>query len=211
MDIARGEAQNASTTASADCVALLFDEVASLVLPLLTPDSRARAACVRKAWRAAAADPSLWAELSFERCSVVLTDATIASLCARAGSTLRSLCLDHWYGGVTAEGTVFALYEGGCTGIRRISSRSSLRLTPALVALLLVTACPNLQYTACEVSCASLQEVAQLKATLPGPLTFSIGRNDPLGTHRTIECEASVARPPLLRNVIELQLLKRCV
>jgi hypothetical protein len=61
----------------------------SMLLPLLPLDCRARAACVCRAWRAAAAHPDLWDELRFERCAAHVTDAALASLCARAGAALR--------------------------------------------------------------------------------------------------------------------------
>ena len=54
----------------------------SLLLPLLPLDTRARAACVCRAWRAAAAPPVLWAELSFEHCAVCIHNAALTKLCA---------------------------------------------------------------------------------------------------------------------------------
>ena len=69
-------------------------EALSVLLPLLALDDRARAACVCRAWRAAAAHPGLWEELSFTRCVARVNDATLAALCARAGAALRTLSLD---------------------------------------------------------------------------------------------------------------------
>ena len=168
---ARGEKK-----ALSDRVACLFDEVAHLVLPWLPLDARARAACSREAWRAAAAAPALWGELSFEKCAARVTDATLAALCARAGPGLRSLRL-HWRAcrDVSGAGLVAALRDGGCAGVRRIHDDSALDLfgggcSPALIQL--ATACPELEHTEFKVSRRSLAEAAQVAAALPGPLTM---------------------------------------
>lgn len=119
--------------------------VALRVLQLLPPDSRARAACVRRAWRAAAADPAAWAELDFRGCAVgpltvhqhhwtleiprrcpptLVVDETLAALCARAGAGLRTLrCDDDACGAVTVEGILAALRGGGCVGVRQLGMR----------------------------------------------------------------------------------------
>ena len=60
-------------------------EALVLMLPLLPLDARARAACVCRAWRAATAHSGLWEALSFERCAARVSNATLASLCARGG------------------------------------------------------------------------------------------------------------------------------
>ena len=66
MDAARSDAAQLPAAAGDDAEASerlsrLFDRVASLVQPLLSLCERARAACVRKAWRTAAGAPALWA------------------------------------------------------------------------------------------------------------------------------------------------------
>ena len=102
-------------------------DLLSLILPLLPLDCRARAACVCRAWRAATAHPALWEELNFQRCYASVDDATLASLCARAGATLRALHLDrdacfH----VTTYGFYAAIAYGGCTGVRRTTDAQGL-------------------------------------------------------------------------------------
>ena len=98
-------------------------EALSLILPLLPLDSRARAACVCRAWRAATSHPALWEELSFERCTARVGDAALDSLCARAGAALRTLRLDSdECAQVTAAGMLAALRGGGCVGVRRLSA-----------------------------------------------------------------------------------------
>ena len=64
-----------------------------VVLPRLSLDSRARAACVCRAWREAAANPALWLELNFEGCTAQVNDKVLASLCKRAGASLNALHL----------------------------------------------------------------------------------------------------------------------
>ena len=99
-------------------------QVLSLLLPLLPLDDRARAACVCRAWRAAAAHPALWKELSFERCAADVDDTTLAALCARGGAALRTLSVDAGAcERVTGAGIMAALLGGGCTGVRRLSTQ----------------------------------------------------------------------------------------
>ena len=69
------------------------------------------------------ARPMMWEELSFERCGVRVDNATLALLCARAGSALRTLCLDaHACTRVTGSGLVAALSDGRCVGLRRLNA-----------------------------------------------------------------------------------------
>ena len=150
-------------------------QVLSLLLPLLPLDCRARAASVCRAWRAAAAHPSLWEELSFERCAVSITNATLAALCARAGAALRTLSLEgEACARVTDRGLVLALRDGGCTGLRRLSTPLGLleldsESLTAEQAQQLAAACPKLTHTACAVRCSAL-DAAAVVAALPGPL-----------------------------------------
>ena len=155
-------------------------QVLSLLLPLLPLDCRARAACVSRAWRAAAAQPALWEELSFARCTARVDNAALAALCACAGAALRTLSLESdACKRVNATGMVAALHGGGCTGLRRLirplgpellldRSLYSLYLTSGEVQQL-AAACPRLTHTACAVRC-SLLNAAAAAAALPGPL-----------------------------------------
>ena len=120
----------------------------SLVFPLLPLDCRARAACVCRTRRAAAAHPEVWQELSCEGVAARIDDAALASLCARAGAALRTLRLDvDACKNVTDAGMLAALRYGGCTGVRL-----SLMLS-AEHALQLASACPVLQYAPCSACC----------------------------------------------------------
>jgi hypothetical protein len=158
-------------------------EALSLLLARFPLDARARAACVCRAWRVAAAHPNLWAELSFKGCTAHCDNATLASLCARAGAALHTLRLDaDACSRVTAAGMVAALRKGGFTGVRRltapplqenedlVSTDSPKRLTAEL-ARQLAAAYPKLQHAACSVRC-SLSDAAEAATTLPGPLTL---------------------------------------
>lgn len=138
-------AEPRAVAAAADDAASVLDLacVLSRVLPALPPDSRARAACVRRAWRTAAADPAAWAELDFRSCAgrlpnwrplllpvpqpyppSLVVDKTLAALCARAGAALRTLrCDTDVCGGVTVEGILAALRGGGCVGVRHLAVR----------------------------------------------------------------------------------------
>ena len=159
----------------------------SLLLPLLPLDTRARAACVCRAWRAAAAPPVLWAELSFEHCAVCIHNAALTKLCARAGAALRTLNLEAIpYILVTFDGVLAALRGGGCTGLRRLSVPHRLGehfetcnwLSAEQVQQLAAT-CPRLTHTACSVRCSPL-EAAAAAAALPGPLLVSCTCYSPL-------------------------------
>ena len=155
--------------------ALQHEALLLLLLPLLPLDARARAACVCRAWRAATAHSGLWEALSFERCAARVSNATLASLCARAGAQLRTLYLDaEACTRVSAAGMLAALRDGGCTGVRRL--RGSPRywfdfnwpseLTAQEVQQL-VAACPVLQYAECSLRCSIPDATAALTA-LPG-------------------------------------------
>ena len=148
----------------------------SLLLPLLPLDCRARAACVCRAWRAAAAHPALWEELSFERCAARVREETLASLCARAGAALRTLRLDaEACCAISGDGMVAALRNGGCTGVRRLyMPAADLETVNTLTlesAQQLAAACPLLQHAACVVQCDLRDTPAALAAlaALPGP------------------------------------------
>ena len=153
-------------------------EVLSLLLPVVPLDARARAACVCRAWRAATSHPALWEELDFEHCAVHVTNATLASLCARAGDALRTLRLEldactH----ITSAGMLAALHNGGCTGLRRLNgSAAGGPWLTAGMAQQLVAACPLLNHTACAVHCC-LSDAAALATVLPGPLKLTCSGN----------------------------------
>ena len=65
-------------------------EALQLILPLLPLDARACAACVCRAWHAATSNPLLWENLSFENCIAHADDATLATVCTRAGAALHT-------------------------------------------------------------------------------------------------------------------------
>ena len=170
-------------------------EALVLVLQRLPLDARACAACVCPAWRAATAHPLLWQELSFERCAVHINNATLASLCARAGAELRTLNLDAaacTY--ITCDGMVTALRGGGCTGVQRLVAlpESLLHMYRCLtteMTYLLAAACPLLQHTACSIYC-KLPEVAAVSTALPGPLAVTptcVGSSAP-SMAQLVEC-----------------------
>jgi hypothetical protein len=144
---------------------------------------------VCRAWRAAAAHPSLWEELSFKHCVVRVNDAALATLCARSGAALRTLLLN---GGtcrrVTAAGMVAALRDGACTGVQRLCAalsdppgfppwwQFSFRLNHDMVQQL-VAACPMLRYAPCALDC-KLSDAAVLIEKLPGPLSLCFEEAD---------------------------------
>ena len=72
--------------------------VLTRILSALPVDSRARAACVSRAWRAALADPSLWTVLDLSPAGGVAaekaTPALLLAAAARAAGQLRVLDLD---------------------------------------------------------------------------------------------------------------------
>jgi len=168
-------------------------EAALAVLMLwLPPELRARAACVCRSWCTAAAHSSPWAELSFERSVMRLTDATLAALCLRAGAALRTLRLDaDACTLITGAGLVAALRDGGCTGVRRLDMHAGClpkcRALTAELAHQLAVACPALQHASCEIKC-SLSDAAAASAALPGPQWLECeGRNDE-GLTQLAEC-----------------------
>ena len=135
------------------------DEALSFLLPLLPLDDRARAACVSRPWRAAAAHPSLWKHLSFEGCAFEVDDTTLTQLCARAGAALRTLDLDaSACTRVTGAGLVAALRSGGCGGLRCLcaldASWTKRFQLSAEEAQQLAAACPALQHAARSVRCS---------------------------------------------------------
>jgi hypothetical protein len=101
----------------------LSHAIMALVLRASPLDVRARAACVCRAWRDAAASDTLWHVLRFDDgFSLQLRNATLAALCARAGAALRELHLDApACEAVTAAGTFAALRAGGCAGVQRLT------------------------------------------------------------------------------------------
>jgi hypothetical protein len=154
MDTAPSDARELSVASSwgDDSSPHELAEALLLLLPLLPLDCRARAACVCRAWRAAAAHPGLWKELSFEGCKARVDNATLTLLCARAGAALRTLCLDAGAcKRVTFVGTVTALRGGGCAGLRRLDMPNNVcqwekcfPLLSAETAQQLAAACPML-------------------------------------------------------------------
>ena len=168
-------------------------EALALLLPLLPLDCRARAACVCRAWRAAAAHPALWEELNFERCTAGVDNAALAALCARAGAALRSLFLDdNACADVTSAGLLTALHGGGCTGLRLLSMPCVLRdschtTLSAEQAQQLAAACPRLTHATCVVRCSVL-DAAAAAAALPGPLGLICYGDDSEGLTQLAEC-----------------------
>ena len=157
-------------------------EVLLLLLPLLPLECRARAARVCRAWRTATAHPALLEKLSFERCTARINSAALASLCARAGATLRTLSLEgDACARVNVNDMVAALRGGGCTGLRRLSTPLVLektlvrKLLTAEEVQQLAAACPRLTHTACAVRC-SMRDAASAAAALPGPLLLNCSR-----------------------------------
>ena len=139
-------------------------EAMPLILPLLPLDARARAACVCRAWRAAA--PRFWEELNLERCTAHIHDESIATLCARAGAALRALRLDRRACMlVTDAGILAALRDGGCTGLRRLCLQET--VLSAAVVKQLAAACPVLQVAACHVSCRMSEALRVLEMARP--------------------------------------------
>ena len=152
------------------------------VLRLLPQDARARAACVCRAWRDAAADPALWLALRFDDCTAKLNDEELARLCVRAGAGLRDLRLDApACGAVTAAGAAAALRKGGCAAVQRLVLRTqdwwlAADALNAEQVQELAAACPALQHAQCLVRCGSPVDVATACALLPGPLTLFVHR-----------------------------------
>ena len=146
-------------------------EALSVLLPRLPPDSRARAACVCRAWRAATAHPALWHELDFGGCAARVHDQALEALCVRAGAALLTLKLDAAVcSRLTPAGVLAALRYGGCAGLRRLDTPHLRDFTFTVSQVQrLAAACPLLQRTACSVRCRLL-DVADATAALPGPL-----------------------------------------
>ena len=196
-------------------------EALSLVLQHLSPDSRASAACVSRAWRAATSHPLLWEELTFECCTARVDNATLASLCKRAGAMLRTLYLDaNVCNRVTAAGMLAALRDGGCTGVRRLNapllqespgamdhfSCQQYRMLTAEEVQQLAATCSMLQHAACTVHCC-LSDAAAASMALPGPLTMWC-------KGEFVEAEASTQLVESLRDnttLTRLSLFKSCL
>ena len=160
----------------------------ALLLPLLPPDAAQCVAATCRAWRAAAASaPERWRALDFRGCGVTVDDAALLTLCARAGAQLRELHLDAaCCEGVTIAGTLAALRNGGCAGLRRFEARVSpvddaVGTLRAPEACALAAACPALEHATCHVVCDNAGDAASAGAALPGALTLVFGRlvNDP--------------------------------
>ena len=185
MDAVRPDAQELSAASrwSGHASPHELAEALSLILPLLPLDARARAACVCRAWRTATSNPLLWEELRFAHCAAHVRDATLARLCARAGTALRTLDLDadactH----ITAAGVLAALRGGGCTGVRHLNMPPKPRASKAAqqrklltveMVQQLVVACPTLQRAAC-AACCGLAEMVTVLTALPGLLRLEL-------------------------------------
>ena len=167
-------------------------EALSFLLPLLPLDDRARAACVNRPWRAAAAHPSLWKHLSFEGCAAQVNDTTLAQLCARAGAALRTLDLDASVcDDVTCAGLLVALRDGGCSGLRWLGAPATswpwLSRLSVVEAQQLAAACPALQHAACKVRCYQ-PDVAAAATALPGPLALYCEPSHEADFAQIVEC-----------------------
>jgi len=151
------------------------------VLRLLPLDVRARAACVCRSWRDAAADPALFAALWFDDSSAgKLSDAVLSRLCMLAGAALRELRLNApACDTVSAAGVLAALRAGGCAGVQRLMfptgwRRGTEKSLKAEQTQELAAACPALTHTACCVRCDSAEDVATACDRLPGPLGIEV-------------------------------------
>jgi hypothetical protein len=174
-------------------------EVIALVLPLLPVAPRVRCLAVCRAWRDAAAAPSVWTELDFREGDTVsfsrpsIDTLSLVALCRRAGAALRALHLDHEASMFTlsAASVLWALQTAGaCAGLQRLTlpapdneyfeydacKADQLMLTPAQ-AVALKAACPALRETACGVLCESDADAACAAAALPGPLMLCFARS----------------------------------
>ena len=153
----------------------------ALVLSRLPLELRARAACVSRDWRDAAAHPSLWTQLNLEQCDARVDDEALKQLLAHAGATLRTLSVDSSpfrFSELTAAGVVAALRDGGCIGVKRLKVYNRTSLNHACVFPLtsvqeLAAACPALEFSDCAVRC-SLEEAATVSNALPGPLSIVV-------------------------------------
>jgi len=175
-------------------------EALTHVLRMMPLDMRARAACVCRTWRHAAADPALFAALWLDKSSAgVLNDAELLRLCGLAGAALRELRLNSravcWR--VSAAGVVAALRAGGCAGVQRLTLSTTSLLTQnekrltAVQAQQLAVACPALEHTACYVNCASADDVVTACA-LPGPLMLDV-RGQLRAARATLQLPAQLA------------------
>jgi len=148
-------------------------------LRMMPQDARARAACVCRTWRDAAADPALFAVLRLDDSSYGrLNDASLLRLCVRAGAALRELCLNApACRAVTVAGVIAALRAGGCAGVQRLVLPPKMNFyhnMSAEQAQELAAACLILEHLACDVYCESADDVATTCALLPGPLSLFV-------------------------------------
>ena len=172
-------------------------------LRLLPTDCRVRASCVCRAWRDAAADPSLLVDIWFSattlntppwRPSVALGSRDLERLCARAGAALRVVDLDSPYVAACSDSfapraVIAALRNGGCTGLRRLTFPDftadlsniyhyslSFRKAQRLKA-----AFPALEFCDCAVDCANAGDVALMCDFVPGPRLLVMSDPNPRG------------------------------
>ena len=155
-------------------------EILAHVLCLLPLDVRARAACVCRMWRDAAAQKHLWRALRFDDgFAAALSNEVLLQLCTRASATLRELHLDAPVcAAVTSNGVLAALRRGNCAGVQSVvllagpHSFNRLLLSGGQARQLAAT-CPALKHAACEVYCRNPEDVAAC-AMLPGPLVLCV-------------------------------------
>jgi len=158
------------------CVSLLPHVMLVHVLCMVPQDARARAACVCRAWRDAAADPALLATLWLDDSSEgKMSDGELSRLCELAGATLRELRLDVPACAASIDGVIAALRAGGCVGVQRLALLTARgNSASAAQAQLLAAVCPALEYSKCLVHCDSAEDVAAVCARLPGPLKLRV-------------------------------------
>ena len=174
-------------------------------LRLLPTDCRVRASAVCRAWRDAAADPSLQQDIWFS----TTEDTTgplrrqpmnihfLRRLCARAGAALRTMdlsstCSTYACVHIDADEVVEALHAGGCTGLQRLTfpdySHDLSNIHQACLTQhdreLLNIACPALQFCDCAVNCQSAADVAPALAMAAGPRWLVMSDPNPEGTMR---------------------------
>lgn len=171
-------------------------------LRLLPMDCRVRASAVCRAWRDAAADPTLLHDIWFSatedikarRLSFYVNGRDLRRLCARAGTALRTMDLSAPYAclNVDAGQVVAALQAGGCTGLQRLTfpdySHDLSNIHQACLTQhdreLLNIACPALQFCDCAVNCESAIHVAPALAIAPGPRWLTMSDPNPEGAMR---------------------------
>jgi hypothetical protein len=177
-------------------------EVIALVLPLLPVAPRVRCAAVCRAWRDAAAAPSVWAELDFREDDTLpgrayarpsVDTLALVALCRRAGASLRALHLDYEASvfRLSAASVIYALQTSGAGAVLRDLTLPAPENTPfeydgfrldqllltAAQVFALKAACPALRVAACGVFCQSDADAAIAAAALPGPLVLCFARS----------------------------------